>query len=204
MLGEETVVVRNDAIDAGGVAAMAPEAIVLSPGPCTPVEAGCCMEVVQRLHRSTPILGVCLGHQAIGAAFGADVVRAPRPMHGQASSITHDGRGVFAGLPSPLSVGRYHSLVVDSRTLPVDLVATATTSDGLLMAMQHARLPTVGVQFHPESILTNGGLTLLENFVAIAREYGSRFERPRHRPHGRAFPPQLATGFAPQTAAVAR
>jgi len=169
LLGEETVVVRNDAIDSAIARAMAPEAIVLSPGPCTPKEAGCCVELVRQLHQTTPLLGICLGHQAIGAAFGAQVVRAPRPVHGQSSLIEHDGAGVFAGVANPLQVGRYHSLVVDAPTVPSELLPTATTGDGMIMAMRHAELPVVGLQFHPESVLTDDGLKLLKNFLRDCR-----------------------------------
>ncbi|MEM6329904.1 MAG: aminodeoxychorismate/anthranilate synthase component II, partial [Planctomycetota bacterium] len=143
LLGEETVVVRNDAVDAAGVRRMAPEAVVLSPGPCSPAEAGCCVEVVRTLHAELPLLGICLGHQAIGAAFGARVVRAGRPVHGKASPIRHAGRGVFAGLPNPLGVGRYHSLVLEPGSLPPVLLPTATTDDGQIMAVRHATLPVV-------------------------------------------------------------
>lgn len=160
---------RSDAIDARGVAALAPEAIVISPGPCTPREAGCSVEVVRQLHRTTPMLGVCLGHQAIAAAFGCPIDRAPRPVHGQATEIQHNGSRIFAELPSPLRVGRYHSLVVDSEKLPEPLIPTAWTVDGLVMALEHRTSPLVGVQFHPESVLTEGGLTLLANFMTLAR-----------------------------------
>lgn len=168
LLGCETHVVRNDAIDAHTVAAMAPQAVVFSPGPCTPCEAGASLQIVQQLAPRLPMLGICLGHQTIAAALGARVTRAPRPMHGRESRIRHDGRAEFAGVENPLQVGRYHSLVVDAGTLPADLQATAWTDDGVLMAMRHARLPIVGLQFHPESVLTTSGLLLLENFLAIA------------------------------------
>jgi anthranilate synthase/aminodeoxychorismate synthase-like glutamine amidotransferase len=161
-------VVRNTAIDAAGALQLAPQAIVLSPGPCTPAEAGCSIEVVRRLAGQVPILGVCLGHQVIGEAFGAAVVRAPQPMHGRTSDIRHASSGVFAGLPNPLTAGRYHSLVVDEATLPPDLEATAHTSDGVLMAIEHRKWPVVGVQFHPESILTEAGYDLLANFLRLA------------------------------------
>ena len=173
LLGEETVVVRNDAIDATAARAMAPEAIVLSPGPCTPRQAGCSIDLVRQLHESIPMLGVCLGHQAIGAALGAQVIRAPRPVHGQASLINHDGAGLFAQVANPLQVGRYHSLVVDADSLPAELVTTATTDDGLVMAMRHATLPVVGLQFHPESVLTDAGQKLLSNFMRLTRRHAA-------------------------------
>jgi anthranilate synthase/aminodeoxychorismate synthase-like glutamine amidotransferase len=167
-LGRETRVVRNTAIDAAGALDLRPNAIVLSPGPCTPSEAGCSLEVVRRLSGKIPILGVCLGHQAIGAAFGAAVVRAPEPIHGRTSAIRHEGRGVFRGLPNPLTVGRYHSLVVDPSSLPPELEITARTDDGVVMALAHRNWPVVGVQFHPESILTQSGYELLANFLRLA------------------------------------
>jgi anthranilate synthase/aminodeoxychorismate synthase-like glutamine amidotransferase len=164
-LGQTTHVVRNDRIDAAAVAALQPAAIVLSPGPCTPAAAGCSVEVVEALSGRFPILGVCLGHQAIAAAFGGRIVRAAEPMHGRASAIMHSGRGVFAGLPSPLTVGRYHSLVVDEATLPDVLEVTARTTDEVVMAIAHREHPVVGVQFHPESILTEGGYAILAAFL---------------------------------------
>ncbi|MEM9186349.1 MAG: aminodeoxychorismate/anthranilate synthase component II [Planctomycetota bacterium] len=179
LLGEETVVVRNDAIDAAGVRALEPTAVVISPGPCTPREAGCSVEVIRELHLTTPILGVCLGHQAIGAAFGADVIRAPGPVHGRASPVRHTGAGVFEGVGSPLRVGRYHSLVVDEATLPGELSVTARTDDGVVMAIQHRSLPIVGLQFHPESVLTDDGLRLLTNFLAPRRPPSDAPATPR-------------------------
>jgi anthranilate synthase component 2 len=167
-LGQETVVVRNDALSPDEIAARRPAAIVLSPGPCTPAEAGCSLEVVRQLAGRIPILGVCLGHQAIGAALGTQIVRAPVPMHGRTSAIKHNGRGLFAGLPQPLTVGRYHSLVVDPASLPGELEVTATTADGVIMALAHRRWPVFGVQFHPESILTEGGYAILANFLRLA------------------------------------
>lgn len=167
-LGRTTHVVRNDLIDVAAIRELRPRAIVLSPGPCTPSEAGCSLDVVRQLTGEIPILGVCLGHQAIGAAFGGQVVRA-QPMHGRSSLITHDAQGIFEGLPSPLSVGRYHSLAVAEVGLPPDLKVTARTAGGVVMALAHRRHPTVGVQFHPESILTDGGYELLANFLRIAR-----------------------------------
>lgn len=167
-LGHATEVVRSDATDATAIAAKGYDAIVLSPGPCTPSEAGCSMEVVQKLGPSTPIFGVCLGHQAIAAALGGKIVRAPRPMHGRSSLITHDGAGVFAGLPNPLQVGRYHSLVADEATLPKELVITARCEEGLIMGLRHQTWPLVGVQFHPESILTDKGYEMLAQFAKLA------------------------------------
>jgi anthranilate synthase/aminodeoxychorismate synthase-like glutamine amidotransferase len=167
-LGQPTHVVRNDAIDAAGVRALRPAGIVLSPGPCTPQEAGCSLELVRELQGEVPILGVCLGHQAIGAALGGNVVRAPHPMHGRTSEITHDGRGLFAGLPNPLTVCRYHSLIVEKASLPRDLQVTARTPDGVIMALAHRHLPLWGVQFHPEAILTEGGFMILANFLRLA------------------------------------
>ncbi|HKD38334.1 MAG TPA: aminodeoxychorismate/anthranilate synthase component II [Pirellulales bacterium] len=167
-LGQETVVVRNDAIDAAAARSMNPAAIVLSPGPCTPLEAGCSLDIVREVYDSIPILGVCLGHQAIAAALGGRVVRASEPMHGRASEIWHDGRAIFAEVPNPFTAGRYHSLVVEEETLPDELTVTARTSDGVVMALSHARRPVFGVQFHPESVLTECGYPLLVNFLRIA------------------------------------
>jgi anthranilate synthase/aminodeoxychorismate synthase-like glutamine amidotransferase len=170
-LGATLRVERNDAVSVGEVAAMRPEAIVLSPGPCTPAEAGICVPLIQGLGPRIPILGVCLGHQAIGAAYGGDVIRAPRGvMHGKTSRVTHSGEGLFDGLPNPLQVMRYHSLVVDRLTLPVSLVvdATATDDDREIHAMHHRDHPVWGVQFHPESILTERGKDILSNFLTLA------------------------------------
>ena len=167
-LGHATHVVRNTAIDAGGVRALGPEAVVLSPGPCTPRQAGCSLEVVRRLHAELPMLGVCLGHQAIAEALGGRVVRAPEPVHGRTSPIHHDGRGVFAGLPSPIVGCRYHSLVVDEAALPACLEVSARTGDGVVMALRHRSLPVVGIQFHPESILTDTGYALLAAWLRLA------------------------------------
>jgi anthranilate synthase/aminodeoxychorismate synthase-like glutamine amidotransferase len=160
--------VRNDATTVNDVRRMAPQAIVLSPGPCTPAEAGCSVDLVRQLANDIPILGVCLGHQAIASAFGARVVRAPEPRHGRTSLVRHDGTGVFAELPSPLTACRYHSLVVDPTTLPADLHASAYADDGVIMSIQHASRPVFGVQFHPEATLTAHGYGLLENFLRIA------------------------------------
>jgi anthranilate synthase/aminodeoxychorismate synthase-like glutamine amidotransferase len=167
-LGQETLVVRNDVTTPDEVMHSNPAAIVLSPGPCTPQEAGASLAIVRALAGKVPMLGVCLGHQTIGAAFGAKIVRAPQPMHGRTSLIQHCGDGLFAGLPSPLTVGRYHSLIVEERTLPAEIDVTARTDDGVLMALAHRRWPIYGVQFHPESILTDGGYALLANFLMLA------------------------------------
>jgi len=167
-LGQVTRVVRNDAIDVAAVRPMRPAAVVISPGPCTPDQAGVSLDLVRALHAELPILGVCLGHQAIAAALGGRIVAAREPMHGRASLIHHDGHGVFAGLDNPLSACRYHSLVVEESSLPEDLEVSARAEDGTVMALRHRRLPLVGVQFHPESILTTGGYQLLANFLELA------------------------------------
>ena len=166
-LGVESEVRRNDQVAVADALAMRPDAIVLSPGPCTPNEAGICLDLV-RAAGSVPVLGVCLGHQAIGQAFGGRVVRAPVPMHGKTSLVRHDGTDVFAGLPSPFSVVRYHSLVVEPETLPASLAPTAWTEDGVLMGLRHRERPVYGVQFHPESILSEQGHALLANFLRLA------------------------------------
>jgi anthranilate synthase/aminodeoxychorismate synthase-like glutamine amidotransferase len=165
-LGAEVEVQRNDEVSVEDVRALAPEAVVLSPGPCTPNEAGISVPLIRALSGSVPILGVCLGHQSIGAAFGGVVRRAGRVVHGKTSPVSHEGTGLFTGLPRPLSVGRYHSLVVDRQSLPEVLEVTAvSTDDGEIMAVRHRNHPTVGVQFHPESVLTPDGPELLRNFL---------------------------------------
>jgi anthranilate synthase/aminodeoxychorismate synthase-like glutamine amidotransferase len=168
-LGTLSEVWRNDAISVEAVVAMAPEAIVLSPGPCTPNEAGICLDLIRATAGKVPLLGVCLGHQAIGQAFGGAVVRAPSPMHGKVSAITHGGSDVFEGLPSPFQATRYHSLIVERSTLPGELEPTAFTEDGIIMGLRHRTLPIFGVQFHPESIASEYGHEILANFLAIAR-----------------------------------
>ena len=168
-VGAQCEVWRNDKITVGDALACEPEAIVLSPGPCTPNEAGICLDLIAAAAGKVPILGVCLGHQAIGQAFGGNVVRAPAPMHGKVSRIFHASTDILEGLPSPFSATRYHSLIVDRATLPEVLVPTAWTEDGLLMGLRHRTLPVFGVQFHPESIASQHGHDLLANFVAIAR-----------------------------------
>jgi anthranilate synthase/aminodeoxychorismate synthase-like glutamine amidotransferase len=167
-LGQPTQIVRNDEIDAAGVQELMPAAIVLSPGPCTPREAGASLDIVRSLHAEIPMLGVCLGHQVIAEALGGRIVRAPMPVHGHASCIRHDGSGLFSGVSSPLAVGRYHSLVVDPSNLPPNLRPTAWTEDKVLMAFEHSKWPVFGVQFHPESILTESGYELLANFLQLA------------------------------------
>ena len=171
-LGAQSQVFRNDKITLEEIEAMAPEAIVLSPGPATPNEAGICLAVIDRFKATTPILGVCLGHQAIGQAMGGDVVRAPQLMHGKTSKINHTGKGVFRGLNSGFEATRYHSLTVKPETLPASLEVTATTDDGLIMGLQHRTLPLHGVQFHPESIASENGHALLQNFLNLARDFG--------------------------------
>jgi anthranilate synthase component 2 len=167
-LGAEVRVERNDALTVDEVARIAPGRIVISPGPCTPNEAGISLELIGRLAGQIPILGVCLGHQAIGQAFGGKVVRAPRVMHGKTSPIEHDATGLFAGIPSPMQATRYHSLVVEPSSLPASLRVTARTAEGEIMALAHQSLPVWGVQFHPESILTVDGKKLLSNFLEMS------------------------------------
>ena len=168
-VGARCDVLRNDALTVAEALARQPEAIVLSPGPCTPNEAGICLDLIAAAAGRIPILGVCLGHQAIGQAFGAEVVRAPAPMHGKTSRIFHDGTDILEGLPSPFTATRYHSLIVDRASLPEALVATAWTEDGIVMALRHRSLPIFGVQFHPESIASEGGHRILANFLRLAR-----------------------------------
>jgi len=173
VLGVEVEVHRNDKITVDALAAARPDAIVISPGPCTPNEAGISLEVVKRLGEQIPILGVCLGHQSIGAAYGGDVVRAPAPVHGKLSQIKHKGEGVLRGINGPFEATRYHSLVVKRDTLPVDLALTAETDDGLVMAMSHKKHPVHGVQFHPESIASEHGQIILKNFLDLAAQWNA-------------------------------
>ena len=168
LLGHSAHVVRSNATDVDEIRDMRPSAIVISPGPCTPNEAGCSLHVVRELHQSIPILGVCLGHQAIGQAFGARIVRAREPKHGVASLIRHNGAGLFEDLPNPLQVGRYHSLVIDPATIPASLEVTSVTEDGVMMAIQHREFPVFGVQFHPESVLTTHGFEILSHFLKLS------------------------------------
>ena len=164
-LGATSEVVRNDKIEVEAIASVGAEAMILSPGPCTPREAGICVDAVKRYAGEIPILGVCLGHQSIAAAFGGEIVSARTLMHGKTSEIEHDGRGVFRGLPNPFEATRYHSLAVERESLPDVLEVVATTSDGEIMGLRHRELFVVGVQFHPESILTGQGKPLLRNFL---------------------------------------
>jgi anthranilate synthase component 2 len=170
-LGAESEVRRNDKISLDQIAALAPEAIVLSPGPSTPNEAGICLALIDRFAPTTPILGVCLGHQSLGQAFGGDVIRAPQLMHGKTSRINHTGKGLFRGLNSGFEATRYHSLIVKPETLPAALEITASTDDGLIMGMQHRQYPSHGVQFHPESIASENGHAILQNFLNLARDF---------------------------------
>jgi anthranilate synthase component II len=163
-LGREAMVVRNDAIAADTIAEV--DAVIISPGPCTPNEAGASLAVVRSLAGRLPMLGICLGHQCIGQAFGGRVVRAGHVMHGKTSPVTHDGVGLFAGLPSPFRVTRYHSLIVEHESLPDALEVTAVSDDGVIMGLSHRRLPVASVQFHPEAVLTEHGHRLLDNFLA--------------------------------------
>jgi anthranilate synthase component 2 len=168
-LGAPTKVVRNDAITVAEAMAMTPQAVLLSPGPCSPNEAGICLDLIgAAADARLPLLGVCLGHQALGQAFGGDVIRAPQVMHGKTSAISHGGTGVFTGLPSPFSATRYHSLIVDAATLPACFAVNATSPDGIIMGMHHNELPLHAVQFHPESIATEHGHALLANFLRLA------------------------------------
>jgi anthranilate synthase component 2 len=168
-LGEEVRVFRNDKISIAEIEALAPARIVLSPGPCSPEEAGISVQVVRHFAGKIPILGVCLGHQSIGYAFGGTIVKSATLMHGKTSPILHDGEGLFAGLPNPFQATRYHSLVVERASLPEELVVTAWVAEGEIMGMRHKSLPVWGVQFHPESILTQGGMDLLRNFLEMSK-----------------------------------
>lgn len=208
-LGEEAVVRRNDALTLDEVAALAPSHIILSPGPCTPREAGISIELIRRFGAAVPILGVCLGHQCIGAAYGADIVRAGRPVHGKTSSVTHAGTGIFFGLQSPLRAARYHSLVIAPASLPTTLRVTAwADDDGEIMAVEHTSHPVIGVQFHPESAASECGYAMLDRFLHGDRSRGTALpvraddasEAPReswwrrsmdHVPGGEFVPPPV-------------
>lgn len=166
-LGAEMTVRRNDELTVDEVEALAPERIVLSPGPCTPQEAGISIELIRRMAGKVPILGVCLGHQAIGAAFGGRVVRAAKLMHGKTSEVQHDGKTIFSGIASPMTCTRYHSLIVQEKGLPAELEISARTADGTIMGLRHRRFAVEGVQFHPESVLTDDGKRLMKNFLEL-------------------------------------
>lgn len=168
-LGAEVTVVRNDALSVEDIIAQAPEAVVISPGPGTPQDAGICLDLLRNANASLPIFGVCLGHQSMAEAFGGNVIRGDKPMHGKVSNIFHEGKGVFKGLPSPVPQTRYHSLIVEKHTLPDCLEITAWTEDGVIMGLQHKTLPLHGVQFHPESIASEHGHDILRNFLEITR-----------------------------------
>jgi anthranilate synthase component 2 len=176
-LGAAVDVHRNDKISADAVLAMAPDAIVLSPGPCTPNEAGICLDLIGKAAGAVPLLGVCLGHQAIGQAFGGKIVRAPAPVHGKLSEIRHGNSGVLRGINGPFRATRYHSLVVERASLPRELIANAETDDGLVMGLMHAELPIHGVQFHPESIASEHGHLILKNFLDLAADWNARTGR---------------------------
>jgi anthranilate synthase component 2 len=190
-LGEEVRVHRNDKIATPAVLAAEPDAIVLSPGPCTPKEAGICLDLIKAAGGSVPILGVCLGHQAIGEAFGGKVVRAPKPVHGKLSDIRHDGTGIFRGINASFKATRYHSLVVERESLPPELATTADTDDGLIMGLSHKRFPVHGVQFHPESIASEHGHLLLRNFLEIAAQWNAANGRGRSVKAARSAPQRV-------------
>jgi anthranilate synthase component 2 len=166
-LGADMTIRRNDELTVEEVEALQPERILLSPGPCTPQEAGISIDLIRRFAGKTPILGVCLGHQAIGAAFGGDVVRAPKLMHGKTSEVQHDGKTIFSGIATPMTCTRYHSLIVSEKNLPKDLEVSARTADGTIMGLRHRKYPVEGVQFHPESVLTDDGKRLIQNFLEL-------------------------------------
>lgn len=172
-MGESVSVYRNDHINIDQIKRLSPRAIFLSPGPCSPSEAGITVDVVRQFHASVPMMGICLGHQCIGFAFGADIVRAQRIMHGKVSPVEHDGRTIFDGLPNPFSAGRYHSLLVRTETLPSCLEVSAKTAEGEIMGLRHREYPVEGIQFHPESVLTPQGKRIIRNFLKIT----SRRER---------------------------
>jgi anthranilate synthase component 2 len=172
-LGASVDVYRNDAISVAELKAKKPDAVVLSPGPCTPNEAGICLDVIKEMGSETPIFGVCLGQQSIGQAYGGDVVRAPSPVHGKLSLVKHSGEGVMRGINGPFQATRYHSLVVDRETMPKDLKVTAQTDDGLVMSLSHNRHPVHGVQFHPESIASEHGRVILKNFLDLAAAWNA-------------------------------
>jgi len=194
-LGADVRVYRNDKITTGAVIAADPDAIVLSPGPSTPREAGICLDLIAAAASAIPILGVCLGHQAIGDAFGGKVVRAPAPVHGKLSLIRHHGTGIFRGINAPFAATRYHSLVVDRASLPGDLIVTADSEDGLIMGLMHRHLPVHGVQFHPESIASEHGHLMLRNFLDLAASFNAAHGRSgRAAPHTSPAHSELRVG----------
>ena len=177
-LGADVAVWRNDQITVKEILAAKPDAIVLSPGPCTPNEAGISLDLVRAANETTPMLGVCLGHQTIGQAFGAEIVRAPAPMHGKVSRIEHNAQGIFRGLNAPFHATRYHSLVIDRATAPAEFEVSAESDDGLIMAIEHRDRPVYGVQFHPESIASEHGREILRNFLDLAAAFNACSHRP--------------------------
>jgi len=185
-LGADVAVHRNDKIAVKDALAADPEAIVLSPGPCTPNDAGICLDLIKQAAPSIPIFGVCLGHQAIGQVFGGDVVRAPLPVHGKLSEMQHKGQSVFRGINGPFKATRYHSLVVDRKSMPADLAVTAETDDGLVMGLAHTKLPVHGVQFHPESIASEHGHLILQNFLELAADWNEKQGRGKNAARKRA------------------
>ena len=189
-LGAETLVHRNDALTVEQALGLKPEGVLLSPGPCTPDDAGICLDLIEKAAATIPVFGVCLGHQAIGQAFGGHVVRAPVPVHGKLSEVSHEGQGVFRGINGPFKATRYHSLVVDRASMPDDLAVTAQTPDRLVMALQHRTLPVHGVQFHPESIASEHGHLILRNFLDLAAQWNAATGRraPDRVNPGRANP----------------
>src|ERR1700704_925016 len=191
-LGADVVVPRNDKITADAVVPADPDAIVLSPGPCTPNEAGICLDLIEKASATIPILGVCLGHQAIGQAFGGAVVRAPVPVHGKLSEVTHGGHGLFRGINGPFRATRYHSLVFARDPMPADLAVTAETADRLVMGLAHKTLPTHGVQFHPESIASEHGHLMLKNFLALAADWNAATGRRSVAAHAPASAARIA------------
>ncbi len=198
--GADVEVWRNDAVTVEELLARAYDALVISPGPCTPNEAGISMALIAAAAGKVPLLGICLGHQAIGQVFGGRVIRAPQPMHGKVSAIRHDGTGLFKGLDSPMAAARYHSLVVEAATLPEALLATAWSEEGLIMAMRHSSKPVYGVQFHPESIATGQGARICRNFLALAGEFNSPNLNPAPNLNLNlnlnAWPAKVEAGFA--------
>ncbi len=173
-LGEKTLVYRNDKLDLEEAIEMNPDAIILSPGPCDPDKAGICIELVKHVLGKIPVLGVCLGHQVIGQALGGKIIRGPKPMHGKSSLINHQGTEIFKDIPSPFLATRYHSLIVEKKSLPNDIIINSFTKDKIIMGISHSKFPIYGVQFHPESIGTNYGHTLLANFLKIAKKWKNR------------------------------